>query len=89
MKFLYYLTAVLLTLYFIAQIFFDLWIYKSTRCFDFVLDVWMNRHKKQFSKLTPNQQMAQKYLCRLERIAITFAVFIFVVELIDIGVRHG
>jgi hypothetical protein len=89
MKAIYYLTGVLLVSYFVLQILFDIWIYRTTKNLDIVLEVWLHRHKKQFGELTTYQQRFQKYLCLLERVTITLAIFVFILHLIKLGVSHG
>ncbi len=88
MKAFYYLVAVVLALYFFMQIIFDIWLYRTTKNLDLVLDVLFYRNKKTFCELTANQTRFHKYLGLLERVAIGLALFVFVIELLKLLLIH-
>lgn len=84
---LYYLVAALVVLYLVLQLAFDVWIYITTKNFDFVLDAWLNRRNNSF-RLSPAQMTFRKSIRVMGQVIFCIGVILLLIEIVRMEVSH-
>ena len=75
---LYVVCAIWAGLLLVLTVFFDVWVYLRTKDLDFVLSVWMNRHKMLDQRLLPKQAALLRAIVLTERGLKYFFYFVII-----------
>ena len=67
MKSLFLICAVCTGFLFVLTVSFDVWVYLTTKDFDFMLRTWVDRHKTSDPRLLPKQAALLRAICLTER----------------------
>jgi hypothetical protein len=96
MKLLFLICAVCAGFLLVLTISFDVWVYLTTKNFDFMLRTWMERHKSPDPRLLPKQAALLRLICLTERglkyffyFVINPIVVLLVFKFIGLGAKNG
>ncbi|MDX1253633.1 MAG: hypothetical protein IDH49_15550 [Gammaproteobacteria bacterium] len=78
MTMLFVTCAIWVGLLLMLTVFFDVWVYLNTKDFDFVLNAWMNRHKKVDQRLLAKQAALLRTVSLIERGLGYFGLFVVI-----------